>query len=269
MITTNMLKPSEVRNIVERRGCFSVVEYEKDISISPTDAQNAYFRSQMGYRKRQVVAELNGNGVIVQAGAMQLMMGEIDAATNIKGAGDLMKKFIGSKVTGESAIKPNYKGNGTLVLEPTYKYLILEDLDDWNGRMVIEDGLFLACDDTIDMKVTARSTISSAVLGGEGLFNTSLVGKGIAVLESDVPREELIVVDLVNDVLKIDGNMAVAWSDTLDFTVERTTKTLVGSAASGEGLVNVYRGTGRVLIALVQSNPLVSTPRVPILERKS
>ena len=37
----------------------------------------------------------------------------------------------------------------------------------------------------------------------------------------------------------------------LDFTVERSGKTLVGSAASGEGLVNVYRGTGRVLLAPV------------------
>jgi hypothetical protein len=35
--------------------------------------------------------------------------------------------------------------------------------------------------------------------------------------------------------------MAIAWSASLEFTVERTTKTLVGSAASGEGLVNVYQ----------------------------
>ena len=55
-----------------------------------------------------------------------------------------------------------------------------------------------------------------------------------------------------NDVLKIDGNMALAWSGSLDFTVERSGKSLVGSAASGEGLVNVYRGTGKVLMAPVQ-----------------
>ena len=45
--------------------------------------------------------------------------------------------------------------------------------------------------------------------------------------------------------------MAVCWSSNLEFTVERTTKTLVGSAVSGEGLVNVYRGTGRVLMSPV------------------
>ena len=40
-------------------------------------------------------------------------------------------------------------------------------------------------------------------------------------------------------------------SGSLDFTVERSGKSLIGSAASGEGLVNVYRGTGKVLLAPV------------------
>ncbi|MBR0485314.1 MAG: AIM24 family protein, partial [Oscillospiraceae bacterium] len=109
------------------------------------------------------------------------------------------------------------------------------------------------CDDTVDMKVVARSNLSSAALGGEGLFNNCLIGKGIAVLESFVPRDELIVMELTepNDVVKIDGNMAIAWSGSLKFTVEKTTKTLVGSAASGEGFVNVYRGIGKILMAPV------------------
>lgn len=71
---------------------------------------------------------------------------------------------------------------------------------------------------------------------------------GFVVLESPVPESELITIDLKDDVLRIDGSMAIAWSDTLDFTVERSGKSLIGSAASGEGLVNVYRGTGRVLM---------------------
>ena len=83
------------------------------------------------------------------------------------------------------------------------------------------------------------------------LFNLSLQGNGIAALESNVPEDELIEVILENDELKIDGNLAVCWSSNLEFTVERSTKTLVGSAVSGEGLVNVYRGTGRVLMCPV------------------
>ena len=96
-----------------------------------------------------------------------------------------------------------------------------------------------------------RSNISSAIAGNEGLFNLGIEGKGILCLESPCPQEELIEVELDNDVIKIDGNLAIAWSGSLEFTVERSGKTLVGSAASGEGLVNVYRGTGKVLIAPV------------------
>ena len=66
-----------------------------------------------------------------------------------------------------------------------------------------------------------------------------------------IPKEELVEITLQDDVLKVDGNMAIAWSGSLNFTVERSGKSLVGSAASGEGLVNVYRGTGRVLLAPV------------------
>ena len=253
MFSTNFDESSEVRKVIPGKGIFSVLEYEKDVSTDPISAIAGYYASQMNVKKRQVVAKLNNDSVIIQAGAMQMLLGNVNVKTDVKGAGDLMKKFIGSKVTGESAIKPRYTGTGVVVLEPTYKYILFEDLSEWNGSIVIEDGMFMACNDTVDMKVVARSNLSSAVLGGEGMFNTSLVGSGIAVLESPVPREEVIEVTLDNDVLKVDGNQAIAWSGSLKFTVEKTTGSLIGSAASGEGLVNVFRGTGKVLIAPVRN----------------
>ena len=261
MIRTNMKLPTETRKLVATKGCFSLLEYEKDYSVNPGNAADAYYAAEMNIHKRQVCAELNGNGIIAQAGEMQIMMGNISAGTDVKGAGDLIRKFVGSSVTGETAIKPRYTGYGVVVLEPTYNYILFENVEDWVGGMVIEDGMFLACNDTVNLSVSARTTLSSALLGNEGLFNTTLSGTGVAVLESPVPSEELIVVDLENDEIKIDGSMAIAWSDTLKFTVERTTKTLIGSAASGEGLVNVYRGTGRILIAPVSCDRFISRPR--------
>ncbi len=262
MFETDLFSTTEARKIAQSKGKYKVLEYEKDISVSPEKAVASYFASQMNVRKRQVAAKISPDeGVVVQAGAMQLMIGQLQAATNVKGVGDLMKKFVGSKVTGETTIKPHYVGDGILVLEPTYKYIILEDLSAWQGEMVIEDGMFLACDDSVRLNIAARRTLSSAFLGGEGLFNTALSGNGIVVLESPVPREELIEVDLHRDVLRIDGDMAVAWSNSLEFTVERTTATLLGSAASGEGLVNVYRGTGKVLIAPVASDRNIAIPK--------
>ena len=182
---------------------------------------------------------------------MQWMVGSVHATTGLKGVGDLFGKAVRGKVTGESAIKPEYTGEGILVLEPTYKHLLLLDLEDWNGSIVLDDGLFLACDSRLKHKAVMRSNLSSAVAGNEGLFNLGIVGNGVVCLESPCPKEELVEISLQDDVLKIDGNMAIAWSGSLDFTVERSGKTLIGSAASGEGLVNVYRGTGKVLLAPV------------------
>ena len=233
-------------------GPFSVVEYQHDLSVSPNEAQTSYFRDAMNVRKRQVICDLSMTaGLTVQAGAMQWMAGNVTSNTGIKGAGDFLGKLVRSKVSGESAIKPEYVGDGTLVLEPTYRHLILIDLKDWNGAVVLDDGLFLACECTLRHKAVMRSNLSSALAGGAGLFNLSLVGEGVACLESSSPREELVEITLQDDVLKVDGNMAIAWSASLAFTVERSGKSLIGSAASGEGLVNVYRGTGKVLLATV------------------
>lgn len=239
------------RRIIDSRGCFKVLEYEKDLSVNAFNAQTEYFMSKMDVKRRQVVAELNGNSVVTQAGSMQWIAGSVGATSGIKGVGDLLGKLVKGAVTKESAVKPEYSGNGMLVLEPTYKFIVLQDVSQWQGGMTVEDGMFLACDGTVKRNITVRSNISSAVAGGEGLFNLSLAGSGVAVLESNVPADELIEIELDNDELKIDGNLAVCWSTSLKFTVERSTRSLAGSAVSGEGLVNVYRGTGKVLMCPV------------------
>lgn len=247
----NFFENDDVK-VIDSLGAFAVVEYQKDLSVMPETAMLAYYASQMNVRKRQVVCDVGKSNVTVQAGAMQWMVGDVKATTGLKGVGDLFNKAMRGSVTGESAIKPEYTGTGTLVLEPTYKHILLVDLNDWNGSIVLDDGLFLACESTLKHKAVMRSNVSSAVLGNEGLFNLGIQGQGIVCLESPCPREELVEIWLDNDVLKVDGNHAIAWSGSLNFTVERSGKSLIGSAASGEGLVNVYRGTGKVLLAPVR-----------------
>lgn len=237
--------------IINQLGPFTVAEYTRDLSVMPGEAMVAYYCNAMNVRKRQVLCDVGKSNITLQAGAMQWTVGDVNATTGVKGVGDLFGKALRGSVTGESAIKPEYTGNGTLVLEPTYKHILLINTADWGGSIVLDDGLFLACESKLKHKAVPRSNFSSAVAGGEGLFNLGIQGNGILCLESKCPKEELIEIELNNDVLKVDGNFAIAWSGSLNFTVERSGKSLVGSAASGEGLVNVYRGTGKVLLAPV------------------
>lgn len=248
---SNFTENDDIKTLASM-GPFTVIEYQRDLSVMPTDAQIAYFCNEMNVRKRQVICDVSKANITLQAGAMQWTVGNVNATTGVKGVGDFIGKAMRGKVTGESAIKPEYTGDGILVSEPTYRHLILLNLAEWDGSIVLDDGLFLACDAKLNHKAIMRSNLSSAVAGKEGLFNLGITGNGVLCLESDCPREELIEITLNNDVLKVDGNMAIAWSGALNFTVERSGKSLVGSAASGEGLVNVYRGTGKVLLAPVQ-----------------
>ena len=233
----------------EKLGCFTVMEHKSDRSVTPGTAMKEYFMGKMGLAKRQLLCELNGNSVKIQAGAMQWISGSVESSTGVSGVGQLAKNWLKAAVTKESTVKPIYKGNGYVMLEPSYSYILLEDVESWGEKgIVLTDGMFLACDADIQEKVVMRKNFSS-VFGGKGLFNLSLVGRGFCALESFVPREELFEFNLEDDVLKVDGNMAICWSGTLDFTVERSSKSLFGSMINGEGLVNVYSGTGKILMA--------------------
>ncbi len=178
-----MFKINNISNdnhkVTEQKGMFKVLEHMADYSVSPMNAESEYFMSQMGVRRRQAIAELNGDkGLILQSGAMQWTVGDVQATTGVKGAGDFFGKIIKSAVTKESAIKPEYEGEGILLTEPTYKYLLIENVEDWEGGLVVEDGMFLASENTVKQEIQSRSNVSSAVAGNEGLFNLKMTGKG-------------------------------------------------------------------------------------------
>lgn len=166
----NFLNNDDVK-VLDKLGAFMVVEYQRDLSVIPETAMRAYYSSQMNVRKRQLLCDLSASNVVTQAGAMQWSVGNVNATTGVKGVGDLFGKAVRGKVTGESAIKPEYTRDGKLVLEPTNKYLILLDASEWNGSVVLEDGFFLACEASLEHKAVMRSNLSSAVMGGEGLVN--------------------------------------------------------------------------------------------------
>ena len=250
MVQQNLLS-TENAVVKSQLGGMQVIEYAKDMSVNPLTSKTEYFMAKMNVNRRQLLLNLNGNSYTIQAGAMQWISGKVQMSSDVKGVGNFIGKMVSSAVTKESAVKPVYSGYGQVMLEPTYRHLLLTNVADWGGQIVLDDGLFLACDSQLEQKVVSRTNISSAVLGGEGLFNLSLRGNGVCALESIVPLEELIQIDLQDDVLKIDGNMAICWSGSLNFSVEKSTKSLIGSAISKEGFVNVYRGTGRVWMAPV------------------
>jgi uncharacterized protein (AIM24 family) len=240
----NMMNSGNV-SIKAQAGPFRVLEHSTDLSqYSAEQAIAQYYMQQQGIHKRQLAISLNNSGVILQHGAMQWIAGHVKQVTDVKGVGDLFSKAIKGKVSGESTINPLYTGSGLIITEPTYKHILLEDIGQ-HGGLVVTNGLFLACESTIRLDISMVKSVSGALAGNEGLFNMVLRGTGVAALASPLPIEEVVRVDMEQgDEVHVDGPYALMWDDELVMTVERSGKSLLGSAVGGEGLVNVFRGAG-------------------------
>lgn len=238
----------KVIDSAENRGMkVEVLEYLK-LKGSPSirGAQQMYFMEKQNIRARQIAIYLENDSVEIEPGAMSYFKGNIEMVSGVT-AGNVLGRVFSSMTTGEAVAQPKYKGTGMVVLEPSFNHFLVLELDD--EEIIVDKGMFYCAQGGVTVKPIMQKNVSSALLGGEGIFQISLSGKGIVVLECAVPVCEIDVVELNNETLKVDGNFAVLRSGNISFTVERSAKTLVGSAVSGEGLVNVYRGTGSVWLA--------------------
>lgn len=264
----NLLDNPNIK-ITYEMGPVRILEHQRNMSTANLyDVGLNYRLSQMNVRNRQALITLDDSAFKVSAGAMQWTVGQVALQTGVKGVGDFVGKAFSGLTTGESVVKPVYSGTGLLMLEPTMKYLFPLRVEEWGG-IVLDDGAYLGCEDSVSISVRMNKNLRTATAGGEGVFNMVLDGKGVVIVESPVPYAHLAEIELDNDVMCIDGNMAVAWSASLQFSTELAAKMgqkkgffdlkgmvkdAVASGASGEGYINVYRGTGKILLALIEKS---------------
>lgn len=226
-----------------------IIQYrELKGSTNINAAQALWFMSQENIRCRQIGIEIHNSGVKIESGAMSYFQGNLQCSTGITSAGKFMSQMFTGKLTGEKIIMPEYKGSGLLVLEPSFKHflpLLLEQ----GEQIICDKGMFYAASTTVTIEPTFAGGVSGSLLGGEGVFQQLITGPGVVILESPVPMCEINKIQLNNDTLRVDGNFALLRTGGINMNVEPVSQSLVGSAASGEGLVNVFRGTGEVWIA--------------------
>lgn len=194
-----------------------------------------------------VEATLSREAVRAESGALHYYQGPIEMKTPMPSVGSFLK----SKFAGEKAFRPVYQGTGTIMFEPSlYEFFIL-DLED--ETYVLDRGAYWASD--MSVEVTAKmNKISTSLLGGEGLVQTAVKGSGSVVVRAPGPVQ---VIDLNSDRLVVDGSFAVARSASLDYSVQTSTRSLMGTLFSGEMIVSVLQGTGRVYLAPVPNQPLM------------
>ena len=195
------------------------VEEKQMLKMVKVEMQNAMFRCE--------------------SGAMYYMQGNLQMESKMPNAGGLLK----SMVTKETAFKPTISGTGTVYLEPSFGEFTVMELH--NETWILDKGAYYASEMGIEVGLWTNKAISG-FFSGEGFFQTQVSGSGKVIVVSNGPLEEI---NLVNDRLVVDGSFAVARTAGIEFTVNKATKGLFSSWTSGEGIVNTFTGTGKVLIA--------------------
>lgn len=219
-------------------------------SDHPATARTIYYANRTGLKLKQVKISLKRGEAIAEAGALQYLHGRVEIDNPIGGIGGMGKAMFKKMLTNETAYMPRYKGSGTIYLEPSFGDFLIYHLN--NEELIADKGLFYCGEGTLNVGVAAQKNVSSALFGGEGFFQTRIQGTGICVLELPVPADEVRCVELQNETLQVDGSFALMRSGRIDFSVERSSKGLGGTMTSGEGLLQTFRGTGKVWIAPTQ-----------------
>lgn len=226
----------------ENNTVFEVVEYIKSRQGYYTTGTTSEYPHQTGEKLRQVRININNGGVLVQPGALQFVKGPItiDDKRNLQSNTKKKSKgFFDSVGTGEASITSRYYGkHGEIYLDPSYKHYYILELS--NDELILDDGMFFCCEDSIEVSVHKNKNISAALVSGDGFRQPKLSGSGIAILESDIPLEEILIYELNNETLKIDGNYSIVIRGKIETTIEKSKR---------EGYLQTFDGTGEVWIA--------------------
>lgn len=219
---------------------FEVIEYIKPRqgNYHGTPGTTTSFPQSIGEKLRQVRISINDGGVLVQPGALQFVKGpiQIEVQQNMSSAS---KGFFKSVGTGEASFTSRYSGkHGEIYLDPSCKYFYILELS--NEELILDDGMFYCCEDSVALSVHTNKNVAVGLLSGDGFRQPKLTGSGIVVLESDIPFDEILIYELHNDTLKIDGNYAIVIRGNIETTIEKSKR---------EGFLQTFNGTGEVWIA--------------------
>ncbi|MFB3903392.1 MAG: AIM24 family protein [Acidobacteriota bacterium] len=180
--------------------------------------------------------------VVLESGALHYMIGNITIESQLPSMGGFLK----SALTKEKAVRPRYRGTGTIFLEPTFGQCNILELN--GDQWILDKGAYLASDGGIQIDMYTNKSLTG-LFGGEGFFQTSVCGYGKVLYFSRGPLEAIHLNG--TETLVVDGPFAVARTASLEYRVEKAVKKFFGSFTSGEGLVNTFSGTGTVMIAPV------------------
>lgn len=191
---------------------------------------------------RYVEIHLNDEMVRIEAGALSYLEGNISVHSQlVPSVGGLIKSLLAD----EAVYRPTYSGTGVITLESSLGGFHLLNLD--GESWILERGTYWASEGSVDVKFH-RERVITGLWAGEGpvYLQTKVSGYGQVVLTTRGPVEEIQLEE--GKKVAAEGKYVICRTGDVSFKVRRATKNFFGRFTSGEGLVRVYEGTGRILL---------------------
>lgn len=188
--------------------------------------------------------------VKIERGSMAYMSGvsiEGKMNSNKKGISGVLGAIGRSLTSGESMFiteATSTSPNGLLAIAPAIPGKIV-CLSVQNGsHYYLNNGAFLACDASVSYEMKTQS-VGKALFGGTGgFFIMHTFGHGDILVSAFGDILEIEVDE--NHPITIDNEHVVAWENTLQYEIQVASGTF--GFTTGEGLVNVFHGHGKVYI---------------------
>lgn len=185
--------------------------------------------------------------------------------SNSKGLGGLLSSLGRAMTSGESMFITEAVGTAQSSLIGVAPANIgkIERLTVSNSKQYrLNTGAYLASDRNVSYSVVRQSVGKAFLSGTGGLFVMETSGVGDILISSFGDIIEMLITP--NNPLIIDNGNVLAWDSSLDYSIKVASGTF--GFTTGEGIVNEFRGSGKVLIQTrnirdlaIAINPYITT----------
>ncbi|MDR1187932.1 MAG: TIGR00266 family protein [Bifidobacteriaceae bacterium] len=192
-----------------------------------------------------------GETALISRGSMVYRSAGVELNAKLNASGEGLGKFVKavarSAVSGESMFITQVVCNapgGEVAIAPSCPGTICR-LDVGANQYRLNDSAFLAMDSTVAYTLE-RQSVGKALFGGQGgFFVMTTNGQGAMLVNAFGSITEMNLNNCPG--FTIDNRHVVAWDRNLEYRIEMQSG-FFGSIGTGEGVVNTFHGTGKVLI---------------------
>lgn len=235
-------------SVTHGRVDIEVLEWTQLSGITdPRSLELLYFMKNGGMPIRQVRLRVDMDQAVVEGGALQFHDGRFEVDTQLQGS-RVVRRLLGRQMSGEGMFHQRYRGKGWIWLEPSFQNYLIVGLD--NEGIVVDQGMFMCAVGDVEVTGVLQRNVSAALFGGEGMWQTKISGKGVVVLESPVGTREIEKIHLTaGRKVQVDGNFVLLRGAGVNFSVQKSARTILGTLTTGEGLLQTFEGEGEVWVA--------------------